>query len=131
MPVTVVDASAVGALLFDEPDGARVAERLAGASLAAPSLLGFEVANICLTKMRRHPGMRSALITAYGMLARMEIDTVEVDHAETLLLAERTALTVYDASYLWLAETFGGGLITLDKQLAAAHAALRKSDRSR
>lgn len=43
MAVNVVDASAVAALLFGEPEAAAVAERLRGCDLAAPALLPFEI----------------------------------------------------------------------------------------
>jgi len=52
--VKVVDASALAALVFGEPEAGAVAERLTGARLTAPALLGFEIANICVVKMRRH-----------------------------------------------------------------------------
>ena len=120
MPARVVDASALGALLFDEPDGAAIAERLRDARLIAPALLPFEVASVCLKKMRRHPDQRDGLMVAFGMLDRMEIGVVEVDHGEALVLAERTGLTAYDASYLWLARRTGSELVTLDRQLEAA-----------
>jgi predicted nucleic acid-binding protein len=120
MAVKVVDASALGALLFGEPDGAAVAGRLRGAGLIAPALLPFEVANICLKKMRRHPDRRDALLVAFGMLDRMEVGVVEVDQAEVLGLAERSGLTAYDASYLWLARRTASELVTLDSQLEAA-----------
>jgi predicted nucleic acid-binding protein len=119
MAIRVVDASALGAVLFGEPDGAAVAERLRGAELIAPALLPFEVASICLKKMRRHPDQRDALMVAFGMLDRMEIGIVEVGHGEALALAERTGLAAYDASYLWLARRIRGELITPDRQLAA------------
>jgi predicted nucleic acid-binding protein len=122
MAVKVVDASALGALLFGEPDGAAVAERLRGASLIAPALLPFEVANICLKKMRRHPDQRDVLMVAFGMLGQMEVGIVEVDHDEALVTAERSGLTAYDASYLWLARRTRSELVTLDGQLQAAGA---------
>jgi predicted nucleic acid-binding protein len=122
MAVNVVDASALGALLFGEPDGAAVAERLQGAGLIAPALLPFEVANICVKKMRKHPDQRDILVVAFGMLDRMEVGIVEVDHGEVLDLAERSGLTAYDASYLWLARKMSAELITLDRQLEAARA---------
>ena len=87
MTVSVVDASAVGALLFGEPDGQAVAERLRGADLIAPALLLFEVANVCLKKMRRHPERRDALMAAFGLLDRMELRIIEVDQVEILVLA--------------------------------------------
>jgi predicted nucleic acid-binding protein len=103
MAVKVVDASASGALLFGEPDGAAVAGRLRAATLIAPALLPFEVANICIKKMRRHPEQRDALMVAFGMLDEMKVGIVEVDQGEALILAERSGLTAYGASYLWLA----------------------------
>jgi predicted nucleic acid-binding protein len=107
-------------LLFGEPDGPAVAERLRNGRLVAPALLPFEVASVCLKKMRRHPARRDALMIAFGMLDRMEIDVVEVDHGEALVLAERSSLTAYDASYLWLARKMSIELVTLDSQLASA-----------
>jgi predicted nucleic acid-binding protein len=122
MATKVVDASALGALLFGEPDDAAVAARLDDGALIAPALLHFEVANVCLKKMRRHPDRRDALQVAFGMLKRMEIGIVDVDHGEVLGLAERIGLTAYDASYLWLARRTGSELVTLDRQLDAAAA---------
>ncbi len=90
MAVKVVDASALGALLFGEPDGALIAERLRGAGLVAPALLPFEIANICLKKVRRHPDQRDALMAAFEMLGRMELGVMDVDHGDVLGLAERS-----------------------------------------
>jgi predicted nucleic acid-binding protein len=103
MAVKVVDASALGALLFGEPDGPAVAERLREARLIAPALLPFEVANTCIKKMRRHSDQRDALIAAFRMLDRMEIGIVDVDQEEAIVLAARSGLSAYDAIFLWLA----------------------------
>ena len=107
-------------MLFGEPNGAAVAERLREADLMAPALLWFEVANVCLKKIRRHPDRRDALTMAFGLLERMAIEVVEVEHGEALVLAEAAGLTTYDASYLWLARRLGLELVTLDAQLAIA-----------
>ena len=48
MAVKVVDASALAALLFDEPEAGAIADRLEDANLVAPALLGFEIASVCL-----------------------------------------------------------------------------------
>jgi hypothetical protein len=39
-----------------------VAGALDGAQLVARGLLGFELANVCLTKCRRHPDLREAFL---------------------------------------------------------------------
>jgi predicted nucleic acid-binding protein len=120
--IEVVDASALAALLFGEPDAALVAERLGAGRLVAPALLDFELANICLTKLRRHPAQREAILRGFALRGRMAIDLVAVDQREVVATAESTGLTAYDASYLWLARRLGAGLVTLDRQLATAHA---------
>lgn len=118
--VKVVDASAIAAVLFVEPDGESVVRQLSSCSLRAPVLLPFEVASACLKKARRDPAQAEAMIKAYGMLATMAVELMPVDHQEVLDLARTSGLTVYDASYLWLAQTLDAELITLDRQLAAA-----------
>ncbi|MCB8876446.1 type II toxin-antitoxin system VapC family toxin [Acidisoma silvae] len=120
MAVKVIDASAVAAFLFDEPEADIIAQRIAGARLVAPTLLGFELANVCLIKGRRHPDKRPALLRSFGLRHRLGIQELTVDYDASLALALATGLTVYDASYLWLSQELKAELITLDRQLAAA-----------
>ncbi len=122
MTVKVVDASALAAILFGEPEGEAIAGRMTGAELVAPALLHFELANVCLMKMRRHPADRDKLVSAFELLARMGVRTIDVDHLGVLELSERTGLTAYDASYLWLARRLDADLVTLDRKLEAAWA---------
>jgi predicted nucleic acid-binding protein len=118
--VKVVDASALAALIFGEPEAEALAERLAASRLTAPSLLDYELANVCLVKIRRDPSQRQALLAAYEMARRLRVKTVTVDHDGVLALAEATGLTSYDASYLWIARALDAELVTLDRKLAAA-----------
>ena len=122
--IKVVDASALVAILFGEPAAETVAAWLRGAQLAAPSLLAYEVTNVCLTKIRRNPDQRSDLLAAFSSWADMGIGLAEVDQAGVLATAEERGLTAYDASYLWLAQRLGAELVTLDRRLAAAMQAL-------
>jgi len=55
MAVKVVDASALAALLYDEPEAGAVADRLENGNLVAPPLLTFEIASVCLKKLRNSP----------------------------------------------------------------------------
>jgi predicted nucleic acid-binding protein len=53
MPVRiVVDASALAAVLFGEPEAPEVAEQLGDSALVAPTLFSYEIANICWKKLR-------------------------------------------------------------------------------
>jgi len=123
--VKVVDASALAALLFGEPEADAIARRLDGARLVAPAPLAFELANVCLVKCRRHPTLRDALLAGFRLRHRLGVEEVAVDQDEALALSLETGLTAYDASYLWLARTLGAELVTLDKALRKAATLVR------
>jgi len=126
MDVKVVDASAAAAFVFREHEGTEIVGRLRGARLVAPALLRFEMASICLKKMRRDPTSRRALIDAFGVFERMQIARIEIDHPAVIELANKAGLTSYDASYLWLAHQLDAELVTLDVQLDAAATTTRR-----
>ncbi|MGM0577655.1 MAG: type II toxin-antitoxin system VapC family toxin [Myxococcota bacterium] len=129
MTVCVVDASALAALLFGEASGDDVARRLEGARLAAPGLLRYELASVCLKKRARHPDLKDALFEALRLAEAMDIEIVDVSTTALVELAETSGLTAYDAAYLWLAQLFGGELMTLDRRLGAAARTLGISTR--
>lgn len=120
MPVKIVDASAIAALLFGEPEAETVALKLENCTLAAPTILPFEMASVCLKKLRRHPQQRETILTAYTLADRLMIEYFQVQMKEVIALAEQSKLTVYDSSYLWLVRSLGAELVTLDAALARA-----------
>ncbi len=122
MPVKVVDASAIAALVFGESEAAEVATRLRDAKLVAPALLSFEIASVCLKKLTRHPEHREALLAAHRLFTRLDITQSEVDLPEVVEMAQHAGLTAYDTSYLWLALRLQAELVTLDGRLARAAA---------
>lgn len=120
-PPIVCDASAVVATLLDSGTAGRWATAaLSGADLAAPSLIGFETANI----IRRHElaGLISADQAAQAHQDLIDLTIEEWPHE---LMATRSwelrrNLSIYDASYVALAELLGSALITLDKRIGGA-----------
>jgi predicted nucleic acid-binding protein len=120
MTLKVVDASAAAALLFGEPDAEAVAARLDGAELRAPFLPPFEVASVAWKKIRMHPRSRAAILAAFDLLPRLNIEPAACDHSATLRLADERGMTVYDAAYLWLARELDAELVTLDRKLEKA-----------
>ena len=117
MHFRVVDASALGALLFGETQAEEVVERLEGADLVAPAILWFEVASICLKKIKEQPSAKEKIISAFMLFPSLAIQQVEVNHTQVIELARVKKLTTYDASYLWLASKLQAELVTLDKKL--------------
>ncbi len=119
MRATVIDASAVAAVLFDEPEAEPIAESVAG-RLIAPHLLRYELASVCTTKRIRHPARSDEIQSRYGLLDQLDISYVESDWRDLPRLAQRWALSAYDAAYLQLALARNAPLVTLDARLAAA-----------
>ena len=113
----VVDASAIGAIAWDEPEREELAAYLEGETLIAPSLLNFELVNIALKKARRRPDETSTIAASLVVALSLPVSRVSVSEADVFQLARQTGLTAYDASYLWLARSRDLELVTLDKQL--------------
>jgi predicted nucleic acid-binding protein len=119
MRATVVDASAIAAVLFNEPEAAPIVESVKG-KLIAPTLLRYELASVCTTKLIRHPERAEEFTARYRLLDQLALDYAELDWGQLPVLAQRWALSAYDAAYLQLALALKAPLVTLDARLAAA-----------
>ena len=117
MPVKVVDASALGAIAFGEPEAEAIAKSLSGSLLVAPLLLWFELSSICLKKIRKQPEQKEQLLEAFQLAQRLPVEMTAVNHKEVIKLADENNLTIYDANYLWIAQKLNGDLVTLDHKL--------------
>lgn len=120
----VTDASAIAAILFLEPGYEAVQHSLSDCDLFAPALIRFELANVCLKKIKARPEERDELLEAFANFEDFGIREMDVDFAENIQLAETTRLSLYDAAYLWLAGELGAKLVTLDKRLGNVAAAI-------
>ncbi len=120
MPTKVVDASAIGALLFNEPNADEIVSSLKGCELTAPTLLPYEVASICLKKIAAEPDTGELLSLGLDLLPSLSIKLVAVEPQESVSLAREHRLTAYDAAYMWLAMVLDAELVTLDDGLARA-----------
>ena len=127
----VLDSSATLAWIYaDETTDAirAVFDQVADAGAVVPSLWRLEVSNSLTMAVRRNRIDAALRRGALADLALLDIVTdphTEV-HAwgETLTLADRFRLTLYDAAYLELAQRRALPLATLDQPLRAAAAAL-------
>lgn len=117
----VVDASVlVVALADDGPDGERARERLRGETLAAPELVDLEVVSVLRKQLAG-----GALDGRRAQLALTDLADLPLERASHLpLLARcwelRDNLTMYDASYVALAEALDVTLLTADIRIARA-----------
>ena len=115
----VCDASALVAVLLDGgPDGRWATDRLAGAHLMAPSLLAYETANIIRRQeLADHVGGDQAA-QAHADLRDLAIEAWPYDLLAPRAWELRHNLSIYDASYVALAELADAVLVTLDRRLA-------------
>jgi predicted nucleic acid-binding protein len=121
MSVLVVDASVLVTALGDDGiDGEFVRGRLRGNELAAPELIDLEVAS-ALRKQASVGGLdngraRSALADLFDLPLRRAPHLPLLPRCWEL----RANLTVYDASYVALAELLGAPFVTGDRRIARA-----------
>lgn len=125
MSATVVDASAVAALAFGEPEAERLAGLLTGRTLIGPTLLPYEVANVAVMKRRRRTLSRTGAEKGLAIFERLDITLYQPRAAEIGEIADGTGLTAYDGAYVWLALRFGADLVTLDRRVMEAYVRLR------
>jgi predicted nucleic acid-binding protein len=117
----VCDASALTALLLDSgPDGSWVADTLSGSRLVAPGLAGWETANI----IHRHE-LAGTVSSDQAAQAHADLLDLAIEFWPYELLAgrawnHRRNLSIYDASYVALAEMLRIALVTLDHRIAGA-----------
>ena len=117
MPVSIVDASALAALAFNESEAPAVAAILEGETLAAPALVIYELGHTCLKKCRRYPSSAAALRQSFSDVLTLPIELFVIDPADVLATAEECAVSFYDAAYLWLSRRLNARLVTLDRRL--------------
>lgn len=120
----VVDASVLVNVLGDDgDDGRRARDRLAAHRLAAPELIDLEVAAVfrkfCAAK--RFDAHRAT--QALHDLCDLRMDRISHRHLIGRCWELRNNVTIYDASYIAVAELFDATLVTADLRLAKVHGA--------
>jgi predicted nucleic acid-binding protein len=120
----VLDASITACWAFPDEQDPRACAALARVRIedaVVPSLWWFEVRNILVVNERRNRITESGTNSFLRELSRLRIRVDrEPEEAAVLKLARAHRLSVYDASYLELAQRERIPVATLDAQLAAA-----------
>lgn len=127
----VIDASLTLSWYFEDertPAGDAVLDRVAGAGAVVPGLWRLEIANglqMALRRKRIDAAFRDRALAVLGQLP-IAIDADTDTHAwtMTLSLAERFGLTIYDATYLELAQRRDLPLASRDDELRRAGQAI-------
>ena len=116
----VVDASFCAVIYFREQRH-REAERLIrGVDLFAPTLLNYEMASAAAGKIAETPRFREIIVGRLETFLNSGIHLLDVDYLAVVAAVEATGLTLYDASYFYLARAMGLPLLTFDGELLRA-----------
>lgn len=116
----VVDASVLGALFFRETEAQFLEGVLADKKWICPTLMPYEMGSIFLKKAKQNIKLKSELEECYKIFCDTDIECVSVLISAVIPIAKKYNLTVYDASYFWLAEHLNLELLTLDEKLKKA-----------
>src|SRR5688572_30375730 len=74
----VVDASAVSALFFREPEAGLIEQKLLNRSWIAPALIDYEIGSVYLKKAKAYPHLRPQLDECYRIYSDATFERVEV-----------------------------------------------------
>lgn len=117
---TVIDTSAIIAVIADGNERATILDRTVGAALTAPASVHWEVGNAFSAMFRRGRITLAQARQALRSYDRMSFRFIDVDLIRSLELAQRLNLYAYDAYVLACALSSRSPLLTLDRKLAVA-----------
>lgn len=116
----VLDASAILAVLLNEPERDSIITSSKGTRLLAPESLPCEIGNAVSALIKRKTLTIAQGVSVYHGFSGIPIRFVPIDFPEAIRIAGEDNLYAYDAYVLQVAQSFQAPLMTLDRRLAAA-----------
>lgn len=113
----LVDASAVLAVILEEPEKASILKATAGVEAKSPGCLRWEIGNAFSAMVKRGKLGESDSLAALRIFETIPLQEVDVDLEEALELALRNKIYAYDAYYLTAAKKHRVALLTLDGKM--------------
>lgn len=113
----LVDASAVLAVILEEPEKASIVKATTGFEAKAPGCLYWEVGNAFSAMAKRGRLGQEESLAALKVFETIPIQEVDVDLEEALELALRNDIYAYDAYYLAAAKKHRVQLLSLDQKM--------------
>ena len=120
----VIDTSAIIAVITDEPERQAIIRHTVGAELIVPPSVHWEVGNAFSAMLKRQRISVAQAKQAIASYQRITFRYIDVSLDQSLELSERLNIYAYDAYVLACALNLRLPLLTLDRRLANAAAAL-------
>jgi len=119
-PGSVIDTSAVLAVLLDEPTRPALVTATDGSSLVGAPSLPSEVGNALVAGFRRRRLSAEAVLAAWASYQKVRVRLAEIDVRKALEIALEARLYAYDAYVLETARAERLPLLTLDAAVVRA-----------
>ncbi len=113
----VIDASALLAVILDEPERERLVTLTMDRRLASPGCLPWEMGNAFLALVRRKSMTVADAERGLTIFKGIRIRLLGVDLASSMHTAAETGLYAYDAYYIECARKMRAPLLTLDRRM--------------
>jgi predicted nucleic acid-binding protein len=113
----VIDASAIIAVIFNEPERNRLIELTDDCTLVAPASIHWEVGNAISAMFKRRRIDLNGAKKALKIYAQIPIKFLDINLIESVKVAEKENMYAYDAYLLVCAKKQKSPLLSLDKKL--------------
>ena len=114
----LLDASAIMAVIVDEPEREIVIKLTKNATIFSPDMVSYEIANGLTKMMKRKIIDKETMINAYWYFRKIPIEGAKVDVEKALELAWEYSTYAYDAYYLETAKRLKLPLLTFDSGMS-------------
>ena len=114
----VLDASAIMAVIANEPEREFVIKNTRSSIIIAPSIISFEISNGLTRLMRKNIiDSKEKMINLIRNFKKMPIKIAEIDIEKALEIAWDYKIYAYDACYLETAKRLDLTLLTFDENM--------------
>ena len=110
----LLDASAIMAVILNEPNRAKVIGLTEDRTLLSPEIISFEIGNALINLYKRQKITETKLLDAYKTFTGIPIRLINIDIEKALKIACKYKIYAYDAYYLETAYRLNSPLITFD-----------------
>lgn len=113
----VTDASALLAVVLDEPERGAIIDATQGVTLISPLALPYEIGNALIALRKRGRIEEDAILPAWNAAQQIPIQLVPVEMENALALALDHRIYAYDAYYLQCSLSLRRPLLSLDGKM--------------
>ena len=115
-----MDASAIMAVILNEPNKDIVVKLTKGSTLLSPEMISYEIGNALVSLYKRRKLKEKEIADAYQFFMKIPIRTLDVDMEKALKISCKYNMYAYDAYYLETAKRLKLPLITFDVSMKNA-----------